>query len=205
MESLSNYVETINEEKVKVKDIYPMQILNKDILQKIVDTSNPKAPAKDKGGKGLYAFAELLKKESALLDIGKKPLVPIYVCFMSNEGKDPKDSKFYGIAGFSVNYFTTKNKAVVSEIDEDILKQMKGFLHILIWQTDPEYAKAGLAKTYVETLKKAAKELNAPAITIKKVDDKVNELYKGLGFKEHDKLKDYLLLPLKQNKKENNE
>ena len=202
--SMQSASESLNEDKTEKfdkKNVQPAQIDDPDILEKIIQKTEPANSKKSK--KGFYVFQELLKDDSDFKKINKAPYFPNYVLFMDAGDKDHEDKKpnFYGMAGFSVRYWKQVSKKGKDENIKKAAKNYIKYLHVFAVQTDPQFAKQGLFDVYLETLKKAVKELKLEGITIKCEDDQLAETFKKYGFEKVDGLEHIMVLGDKNNDK----
>ena len=207
--SMTSASESLNEEKETKFDknkVEPAQIEKDDILKKIIEKTEPESSEKNK--KGFYVFQNLFKETPELAKINKAPYFANYVLFMDPGDKDHEDQKpnFYGMLGFSVKYWSVVAKKGKDEKIKEAANNYTKYMNIFAVQTDPKYAKAGLFDVYLETMKKAAKELHMNGITIKYGDnDKLSEVFKKYGFEKIEGLDGYMSLPLKDKKDEEKE
>lgn len=195
--SMSQASESLNEAKKPKFDkdnIMPQQIEKEDILQKVIDKTGPKVTNKSK--KGFYVFQQLLKEDSNFKKINKAPYFPNYVVFMDPGSEDNPDQKpnFYGMLGFSIKYWKVVAKKGKDEQIKEAASKLTDYLNIFAVQTDPKYAKAGLFDVYLESMKKAVKELKMTGITIKCEDDDLAQVFAKYGFKKIEGLDDYMIL-----------
>lgn len=200
--SMQNASESLNEDKKEKFDkskVQPMMIPSDDILEKVIEISEPKG---GKNKKGFYYFQELLKNEPDLKKLNKAPYFANYVSFMDAGSKDKPEVKpnFYGLLGFSLKFWAIQAKKAKDEEIKSFAKEHANFLHIFAVQTDPKFAKLGLFDVYIENMKKACKEANMEGITIKCDDEDLQKVYAKYGFSISESNKDYMLLTL--NKKE---
>lgn len=200
--SIQNASESLNEDKEVKFDknkVQPMTIPSEDILEKIIEISEPKG---GKNKKGFYYFQELLKQEPDLKKLNKSPYFANYVSFMDAGSKDKPDVKpnFYGLLGFSLKFWSIQAKKAKDESVKSFAKEYSNFLHIFAVQTDPKFAKLGLFDVYIENMKKACKEAKMEGITIKCDDEDLQKVYAKYGFTVSDTNKDFMILVL--NKKE---
>lgn len=195
--SMSQASESLNEAKKQKFDknnVMPQQIESPDILQKVIDKTGPKSTNKTK--KGFYVFQQLLKEDSNFKKINKAPYFPNYVVFMDPGSEDNPDQKpnFYGMLGFSVKYWKVVSKKGKDEKIKEAASKLINYMNIFAVQTDPKYAKEGLFDVYLESMKKAVKELKMTGITIKYEDEALAEVFAKYGFKKIDDLEGYMIL-----------
>ena len=194
---MSQASESLNEAKKQKFDknnVMPQQIESPDILQKVIDKTGPKSTNKTK--KGFYVFQQLLKEDSNFKKINKAPYFPNYVVFMDPGSEDNPDQKpnFYGMLGFSVKYWKVVSKKGKDEKIKEAASKLINYMNIFAVQTDPKYAKEGLFDIYLESMKKAVKELKMTGITIKYEDEALAEVFAKYGFKKIDDLEGYMIL-----------
>ena len=200
--SMQNASESLNEDKEVKFDknkVQPMAITSEDILEKIIEISEPKG---GKNKKGFYYFQELLKQEPDLKKLNKSPYFANYVSFMDAGSKDKPDIKpnFYGLLGFSLKFWLIQSKKAKDESIKEFANKHKNFLHIFAVQTDPKFAKLGLFDVYIENMKKACKEAKMEGITIKCDDEDLQKIYERYGFIICEQNKSYMEITLKEKK-----
>lgn len=203
--SMGQASESLNEAKKQKFDknnVMPQQIESEDILQKVIDKTGPKVTNKSK--KGFYVFQQLLKDDSNFKKINKAPYFPNYVVFMDPGSEDNREQKpnFYGMLGFSIKYWKVVSKKGKDEKVKEAASKLTDYLHIFAVQTDPKYAKAGLFDVYLESMKKALKELKMTGITIKYEDEELIPVFEKYGFKKIDGLDGYMILGEKKEEQE---
>ena len=201
-ESQNNDVNTITEDEVKKIDknnIQPMQIPSQDILQKIIDKSEPQD-----GKKGLFIIQNVIKETPELAKINKAPYFPNYVVFMDPGSKDKEDIKpnFYGMLGFSQKYWSLVAKKGKTEEIKKFGKEHKAYMNIFVVQTDPRYAKQGLFDLYLENMKKAVKETKMEGLTIKCENEDLAKVYNKYGFEKCEDIEGYMILTTNKKKEE---
>ena len=96
--------------------------------------------------------------------------------------------------GFSIKYWNVVAKKGKDAKIKEAASKLTDYLNIFAVQTDPKYAKAGLFDVYLESMKKAVKELKMTGITIKYEDEALAEVFAKYGFKKIDDLDRYMIL-----------
>jgi len=191
-----------SEDKFDKSKVQPMQIDTAEHLQMVVDKSKPKMTKE--GGKGFYIFQQLFKEDPEFKKLNKAPYYPNYVIFMDPGSEDNPNEKpnFYGMLGFSLKYWEVVAKKGKTEEIKNIGSEFKKYINIFAVQTDPQYAKQGLFEIYLESLKKACKEVKADGLTIKLENDDLSKVFEKYGFKKIEGLDKYMSLTLKKKKDE---
>lgn len=194
--------ESINEKLDDTKtfnknDVQPVQIVKPEVLEKVIEMSEPKS---GKNKKGFYYFNNLLKESPELKKINKGPYYPMYCAFFAGITKDSnKRPTLLGLVGFSLKYWETQIKRGKTEDIKEFASKYSDYINIFAVQTDPKYAKNGLLEVYINNLKEAVKEKKMSGLTIYCEDPEMENVYTRYGFEKTEN-EQYMVLKLNDNK-----